>query len=168
MIVDAKTMQKFFAKYKDRYGDSRMNSETMSMWWDKLGMSQNSTFIQASEILLGSREVAFGWKMLQEKIAQLDPEADEQAQLTKKWQGGREYQTNIDKKKELTRIMNDLLDKVKLKKGYPKWREEYVVEFVRIWGPEDAYKIAQGAGRDQTFTDFAAMVFDLIRKQKKE
>lgn len=165
MRVESKTMKKFFDKYKARYGDSRMNSESMSMWWDKLGTFKNDTFIEASELLLGSRETAFGWKMLEDKINHLDPAEDEQSKLEKKWQNGKEYSENGDKKKELTRIMRNLIDKAKSKGGCPNLQQEYAVEFVRVWGSKEAYKIASKVGTDLTFSDFASKVFDVIRER---
>lgn len=168
MAVEMKTFERFFNQFTARYGQTRMNSETMSMWIDKLTTLENDAFIKASEHLLGSKDIAFGWKAVSDLILVQKQGPDKQLELEKKWLENPDYKNNMDKKIELSNVMKGIIDKIEhnKKRGVEQsdWRGEYAKHFVRVWGPTEARRIAVEISKDSAYRGFAAKVFGEIER----
>jgi len=165
MNVKSETMKSFFDKYRDRYGENRMNPKTMDMWWNSLGTFENDVFIKASEALLGSKPHAFGWKELQAAILALNQGPDDQhLKNEKKWKEHPDYQTNDGKRKRITEFMNEAIDKIHKGEGLLTWRQEYVAHFVEVWGVKEARRQIRLINDSDTFPGFSRSIADEIWK----
>jgi len=75
-----------------------------------------------------------------------------------------------EKKKELTILMNGLVDKIKKGTG-EGWIEEYAHKFVEVWGKEEAGRqcraIMQGQHVTESENVFCSIVRDLLFEKKQ-
>lgn len=139
MPVSNDALMKFSMKFRARYGAHRLDDESVGMWFNKLGGMDETQFIVVTEELIGSREHAFGWKVVAEKRELMFPKADEQMALEREWRAHPEYQKNGDKRSYLTKHMNSLIERNQAGEKFD-WIGEHAKEFLKTWGNVEAQK----------------------------
>lgn len=70
-MIKKNEMLPFFKCYASRYGEHRMNQETKVLWYEQLKHFELEQFKAATDLLLGGEELAFGWKKVVKRIAEL-------------------------------------------------------------------------------------------------